>query len=102
MPVERVRGRALQALRKRLLRANPLCVMCEAQGRVTAATELDHIVALTNGGTNESSNLQGLCRECHGLKTRSDLGQAISGCDEEGNPIDPKHPWNVAVRGRAG
>lgn len=94
MPVERVRGRALQALRSRLLRAKPLCVMCDAQGRVRAATELDHVVALVNGGTNDESNLQGLCAECHDIKTRTDLGQRVGGCDASGTPIDPSHHWN--------
>ncbi len=76
MPDTRIRGRKLQALRKRLLSDNPLCVVCTASGRVTPATELDHIVALTNDGTNEDANLQGLCAACHADKTRRDLGQA--------------------------
>ena len=70
----RIRGRALQALRARLLRQNPLCVICASKGRVTLATELDHAVALCNGGTNDESNLQGLCAECHKVKTAQDKG----------------------------
>lgn len=73
--VKRIRGRALQALRDRLLSANPFCAMCNAHGLVTLATDLDHIVALANGGCNEDENLQGLCSECHELKTLADLGQ---------------------------
>jgi len=72
--VERIRGRALQAMRARLFKENPLCVMCAKAGRVTVATELDHIVALVNGGQNEDANLQGLCKACHDDKTRADLG----------------------------
>jgi len=72
--VQRIRGRALQALRARIFKDNPLCVMCAKAGRVTVATELDHIVALVNGGQNEDANLQGLCKACHEDKTRTDLG----------------------------
>ena len=31
--------------------------------------EIDHIVALCDGGTNDIMNLQALCRNCHGKKT---------------------------------
>ena len=75
MSIERIRGRNLQVLRNRLLRDNPLCVMCSSAGRVTAASEIDHIQAIVNGGRNEDSNYQALCRECHNKKTRIDLGQ---------------------------
>ena len=71
---QRIRGRTLQTLRKRQLSANPLCVMCQAKGKTTVATELDHIVALVNGGSNDDDNLQGLCAPCHVQKTRADLG----------------------------
>lgn len=48
-----------------------MCAMC----RTSVATELDHIKALANGGTNADDNLQGLCAECHEIKTLKDLGQ---------------------------
>jgi len=82
---QRIRGRALQVLRNRLLCANPMCAMC----KVAAATELDHIVALSNGGTNDEDNLQGLCAACHEIKTTADLGhkpRVITGVD--GWPVD--------------
>tara|TARA_B100001057_G_C22443882_1_gene792283 strand:- start:21 stop:356 length:336 start_codon:yes stop_codon:yes gene_type:complete len=31
--------------------------------------EVDHIIALYRGGTNELDNLEALCRNCHGKKT---------------------------------
>jgi len=70
----RIRGRALQKLRLYWFMAKPLCVACEQRGKVSMATELDHIVPLHKGGTNEEPNLQGLCSECHDEKTRKDLG----------------------------
>ena len=56
MLVKRIRDWALNALRHRHLSAYPLCVMCMAKGRITAATELDHIIASCNGGSNTDSN----------------------------------------------
>ena len=74
---QRLRGRPLQTLRRRLLSAQPLCVACQRAGRLTAASELDHIVALVNGGDNEEENLQGLCAPCHVDKTARDLGHRV-------------------------
>lgn len=34
--------------------------------------EVDHIVSLADGGSNEPSNLRALCRECHGWKSVND------------------------------
>lgn len=78
MAVDRLRGRALQRLRTRLLSANPLCVICAKAGRVTLATQVDHIKAITNGGDArpDDDGYQGLCDACHTDKTRRDLGQA--------------------------
>jgi len=92
---ERLRGRRLQARRERWFRRHPLCAHCEARGRIVPATELDHIVALVNGGTDTPDNWQGLCSSCHEIKTRKDLGQStIGACDPDGLPIDPDHHWN--------
>lgn len=73
---ERIRGRKLQEIRQAHFRANPLCVHCAARGRTTVATQLDHIVALVNGGKDERDNRQGLCDRCHDIKTAIDLGRA--------------------------
>lgn len=75
--VTRLRGRPLQTLRRRIFLAKPLCVLCERAGRLSVATDLDHIVALVNGGGNEEENLQGLCASCHVEKTAVDLGQQV-------------------------
>jgi 5-methylcytosine-specific restriction protein A len=61
-------------MRKRHFQIQPLCVACLERGRTTVATELDHIVALVNGGTNDPENFAGLCRWCHIKKTRIDMG----------------------------
>ena len=45
------------------------CKKCNNQ--LTATFEVDHIIELGKGGTNHITNLEALCRECHGEKTLS-------------------------------
>lgn len=77
----RIRGRTLQRIRHHHFMLHPLCVECERQGFVRLATQLDHIVALVNGGKDfdqdQGKNRQGLCDEHHQDKTRADLGQHV-------------------------
>lgn len=68
----REKGRPWRRLRARILSANPLCVHCEREGRVTAATEVDHRVPLAQGGTDDPGNLDPVCAECHARKTASE------------------------------
>jgi 5-methylcytosine-specific restriction endonuclease McrA len=44
------------------------CVACGA----TENLEMDHAVALMNGGSNDLDNLYALCHTCHVIKTRMD------------------------------
>jgi 5-methylcytosine-specific restriction protein A len=95
-PTQRRRGRTLQTIRERWFRIHPLCVHCRDKGRATFATELDHIVPLHKGGLDDDTNRQGLCRRCHAAKTRIDRAWGPArGCDANGLPIDPDHPWNA-------
>jgi len=64
------------AIRSAFLNVHPLCVICLAKGRVTAATEIDHVVALMHGGT-EQDNYQALCHSCHQDKTARDKGHTV-------------------------
>lgn len=49
---------------------NPLCVVCKAEGKATAADVVDHIMEIKDGGEafNEA-NLQSLCHRHHNAKT---------------------------------
>jgi 5-methylcytosine-specific restriction protein A len=71
---KRIRGEALQKLRRRIFREHPLCVSCQQIGKVREAKELDHIIPLFKGGSDDDDNLQGLCVECHRKKSAADLG----------------------------
>lgn len=69
----RTRGRKWMEIRARALRRDPLCVWCrKIEGRITPATECDHIVPLHRGGGDNDENLQGLCHDCHVRKTIAD------------------------------
>jgi 5-methylcytosine-specific restriction protein A len=92
---ERLRGRALQESRARILRRDDgLCVHCRELGHVTKATEIDHITPLFKGGTDDDDNKQSLCHACHSDKTARDLGKRprlTIGLD--GVPVG-NHHWN--------
>lgn len=64
---ERGYGYAWQKARLQFLRANPLCVMCKAQGRVQAAEVVDH--STPHRGDMEifwdQSRWQSLCKRHH-------------------------------------
>lgn len=73
---------------------------CETPGCNAKAVVADHIVSRRNGGSDTMQNLRALCRQCDNRVKESADGKRRSGglfrgCDKDGNPIDPNHPWNV-------
>ena len=50
---------------------------CQCCGVVTMELELDHIVNVAQGGSDEESNLQSLCVPCHKEKTLRESGQWV-------------------------
>ena len=56
------------------LRIEPLCRHCGASGIIKAATDVDHITPLSQGGADDDSNYQSLCHECHSCKTAREDG----------------------------
>lgn len=55
-----------------------LCQHCKKQGRITEATEMDHIVNVAEGGTDEESNLQALCTPCHDAKSQAEARRGMA------------------------
>ena len=61
--------RSVSESKKKYVAANQNwhCGHCKQQ--LDATYEIDHVIELQNGGTNDVSNLKALCRNCHGKKT---------------------------------
>ena len=66
---------AWPAIRKRFLTQHPLCEQCRKEGRVTAASEVHHILPLSQGGSHDESNLMALCKPCHSRITATEGGR---------------------------
>lgn len=71
-PTKRMTGRPWMRLRRLVMKEEPLCRHCTVLGKVRATYEVDHILPLVDGGTDDRSNLQGLCWSCHQTKTRNE------------------------------
>lgn len=69
-------------LRRDKLSGYPLCERCEELGRVTAATEVHHVIPVESGLSKQEKerlmydyfNLKALCHECH-VKVHTDMGR---------------------------
>lgn len=75
--MRRITGRALQAMRARLFKREPLCRACRKQGRVTLATIRDHVVPLAEGGVDDETNEQPLCQVCSDEKTSEEAKRGV-------------------------
>ena len=73
---KRITGRRLQAMRAALFQEQPLCVLCKDAGRITPATERDHVVPLAEGGQDVDGNVQALCHPCHEAKSKAEWEKA--------------------------
>lgn len=75
-------GGKWQRYRLKFLERNVLCVMCQAQGKVTEATVVDHIVDHRGNQALfwDRANHQALCKPCHSVKTAAEgVGTARRG-----------------------
>ena len=63
-------GRRWERLRAAILARD---VFCQAEGCARLATQIDHRLAKRHGGSDDPSNLQGLCDSCHSRKTAAGL-----------------------------
>ena len=76
---ERIRGRAWMETRRRIaLRDGYRCVRCGCVW-VASRDQTDHIVSLEAGGSNDDSNLQSLCNDCHEAKTTQEASKRARG-----------------------
>lgn len=70
-------GHRWQRIRKMFLASHPVCEDPYGVhvGQVIPATDVDHIVPLSRGGTHRVDNLQALCHACHSRKTAREDGR---------------------------
>ena len=82
--------------RRQWIEAHPLCALCEARGKITAATVCDHVEP--HGGDPGrfwAGPFQSLCKLCHdGAKAELERSGTLRGAGLDGMPLDPDHPWN--------
>jgi 5-methylcytosine-specific restriction protein A len=58
-------------IRAAVLKRDPICTSC----LVNKSTDADHYVARAKGGSDDLSNLRGMCHSCHSRKTaKQDAG----------------------------
>ena len=89
----KLNGAAWQKLRKSVLAREPMCRECTRLGFTVIATDVDHRDG--NPANNDAVNLNPLCHSHHSQKTAQDHGKHVShGCDVNGWPLDPAHPWS--------
>jgi 5-methylcytosine-specific restriction protein A len=95
-------GWAHQRMRIALMREVIWCEECRRNDKYTVGTIADHVIPLAKGGTGSRENYQLLCRSCADAKDAKDRGmkqpsktRLKKGCDINGWPLDPRHPWNT-------
>lgn len=71
-------GPGWAAKRARVLKRDPVCRVC----RRRPATEVDHKVSRAQGGDDSETNLRGICRRCHSIRTQRQSVAARK-------PVDP-------------
>lgn len=101
---EALYGSRWQRRRHVWLIENPLCKICQTQGRATPATVVDHITPHRGNSALfwDRSNWQSLCKLCHDGAKQSEEKKGFSkAVDADGWPIDARHPVNASGRNTA-
>ncbi len=68
-PQPKKHKRNVSESKKKFIASNQKWKCAHCQNLLDNTYEVDHIVALYKGGSNELNNLEALCRNCHGKKT---------------------------------
>lgn len=56
-------------------RDGDVCRLCSTTIKPAESYELDHVIALINGGENKETNLSAVHKHCHMAKTRLDVAE---------------------------
>ncbi|MBC7201924.1 MAG: HNH endonuclease [Pusillimonas sp.] len=66
-------GRPWRRKRERILKRDGYMCQCpECKGIKRIAHEVDHVLPISQGGTDDDSNLQAINRDCHKAKTQAE------------------------------
>jgi 5-methylcytosine-specific restriction endonuclease McrA len=90
-------NRQWRKARAAYLQAHPLCVMCSARGKLTAATVVDHITPHRGDRRLfwDTNNIQSLCASCHNsAKQQIETNGYARDIGTDGWPVSPDHPAN--------
>ena len=83
-------------IREQVRKRQPLCLDCKDEGKTRGWDEVDHIIPLHLGGTDDLDNLVGRCKYHHQQKTNRDNGNKEGQAfDSDGMPIGDHH-WREA------
>lgn len=94
----------------------PWCEGCEAMGIRTLANTVDHRIPIRGQGEGGGGDpfpshdqLSSFCSSCHNAKTARGIeagavhsAKPRRGCDADGNPLDPTHPWRKSLAADSG
>lgn len=86
-----------QSIRTKQLTEHPLCERHLMRGSVVAASTVNHKVPHKGDWQKFISGpFESLCKACHDGPVQSEERRGyMLGCDSNGRPVDPDHPWNV-------
>jgi len=88
---KRDHSRSYKRLRLTVLAEQPLCVYCfnRTPQVISAATIVDHIIALSLGGTNDRDNLTSACKACNDSKGADERRFLARGYSRADVALDP-------------
>ena len=83
-------------LRELQLREQPFCQCPAHEGLFVEADTVDHITPHRGNPRLfwNRDNLQSLTKQCHDRWKQSEERRDLAGCNDDGEPNDPNHPWN--------
>jgi 5-methylcytosine-specific restriction protein A len=89
----RIRGLKWHNLRCQVLREEPTCCKCPAP-----STICDHIVPLFEGGTDDRTNLQGMCNTCHNEKTAAESARSQGKREPRPKVMIGRDGWPIELK----
>ena len=96
----RARGSQWSSLRAKVLREERFCREClRFDHEPSRAVICDHITPLAEGGTNDRSNLAGMCRTHHTEKTMAESARAQGKREPTPRAMIGADGWPAPLRG---